>query len=111
KIIPVDYANTGDLQENMVLSGGINQMYQIKHQIKLEPETLVSNYMSYTALYKKYGSNIYGMTGTLGSKPFRKFMEEQYNLSSYIIPPYKSLKIKPPNNPKYLCKEFPPLIL
>ena len=70
-IKPIDFSNTGVIQENPVWTG-LHQFLQIKEGLRLTEESLNSCYMSNFTFFKKYISNdennIYGLTGTLGSK-------------------------------------------
>ena len=74
-IKPFDFSNTGIIQENSVWTG-LHQFLQIKEGLKFTEENLNSCYMSNLSFFKKYISsnenNIYGLTGTLGSKKLNK---------------------------------------
>ena len=43
--------------------------------------------------FKKYGKNIFGLTGTLGSKDSIELLEEIYSVKTLIIPPNKHSKL------------------
>ena len=110
-IKPVDYANTGIIEENTVWSG-LHQFLQIKEHLRLTEENLNSCYMSNLTFFKKYikyenseninssilENNIYGLTGTLGSEKSQNALKELYNLNLIFIPSYKQnqLLIKEP---------------
>ena len=66
-ILPVDYASTGSIQQSMVLSDGLHQFLQIKHGLRLTSENLVTSFVSNVGYFKRYGNNLYGLTGTIGS--------------------------------------------
>ena len=110
-IKPIDYANTGIIEENTVWSG-LHQFLQIKEHLRLTEENLNSCYMSNLTFFKKYikyenkeninssilENNIYGLTGTLGSEQSQTALKKLYNLNLIFIPSYKQnqLLIKEP---------------
>ena len=110
-IKPIDYANTGIIEENTVWSG-LHQFLQIKEHLRLTEENLNSCYMSNLTFFKKYikfennkninsdilENNIYGLTGTLGSEKSQNALRELYNLHLIFIPSHKKnqLIIKEP---------------
>lgn len=94
KIVPIDSDNTGVLQKSMNWSNGLHQFLQFKHGCQIVPETITTNYISNISYFRRYKSNIYGMTGTLGSNTSRDFIHKVYNLDSIIIPPFKIKRYK-----------------
>lgn len=94
KVIPVDSDNTGVLQQNMNWSNGLHQFLQIKHGAKITPESLTTNFISNVALFKRYGKNLFGLTGTLGSKYAQELLQRAYNVDSVIIPPFMVKRFK-----------------
>ncbi|CAF1345422.1 unnamed protein product, partial [Didymodactylos carnosus] len=62
KIAPVDANNTGIVQQNMHWSNGLYQFLQIKHGAKITAESLTTNFISNVTYFRRYGSNIYGLT-------------------------------------------------
>ena len=100
-IKPIDYHNTGVVQQNSVWPG-LHQFLEIKEGLKLTDENLNSCYMSNLTFFKKYkndkANNIYGLTGTLDSKKTKKALHEIYNMDYILIPTYKKfiLEIKSP---------------
>ncbi|XP_062541215.1 uncharacterized protein LOC134209247 [Armigeres subalbatus] len=111
KIIPVNFKETGDLQTNMIWSDGLTQFLQLKEGLRMDPEGISTNFISNVNFFKRYGSNIYGMTGTLGEKSTLKFLNAVYGTDMFVIPPYKTIDI--PNNESsgYRCKELAPLVM
>lgn len=89
KVIPVDSDNTGVLQQNMNWGNGLHQFLQIKHGVKITPESLTTNYISNIAYFQRYGTNLFGLTGTLGSKESQELLERTFNVDSVIISPFK----------------------
>ncbi len=65
-MIPVDL-NTGVSRKNTILSKGMHQFLCLKHNIRLNFESLTSCFISNISYVKKYKKTIYGVTGTLGS--------------------------------------------
>lgn len=110
QITPIDYSNTGVLQNNMVWSDGLCQFLQIKEGLKITPENLSTNFISNVEFFKRYKSNIYGLTGTLGSQDSQKLLGEVYDTDTVIIPPYKNNEIVGNLSSKYICKELPAII-
>ena len=102
-INPIDFYNTGVTQENSVWAG-LHQFLQIHEKKMITEENLSSCYMSNLSFFKLYinkdensniiENNIYGLTGTIGSKYNKKTLKELYNLSTLIIPPFKESLIK-----------------
>ena len=93
----VDFSNTGVIQENSVWTG-LHQFLQIKEGLRLTEESLNSCYMSNFTFFKKYISqeenNIYGLTGTLGSKKTQEALKILYQLNLLFIPTFKKCKLK-----------------
>ena len=96
-IKPVDFSNTGIIQENSVWTG-LHQFLQIKEGLRFTEESLNSCYMSNLSFFKKYISpnenNIYGLTGTLGSKKTQQALKILYQLDLLFIPTFKECKLK-----------------
>jgi hypothetical protein len=67
RITPIDYANTGGIQNNTTWGDALQQFLQIKEGLQLTAETLITNFLSNKAYFSRYGNRIYGLTGTLGS--------------------------------------------
>ncbi|MCG8340675.1 MAG: hypothetical protein MI674_05410, partial [Cytophagales bacterium] len=111
EIVPIDYANTGVLQNNMVWSDGLAQFLQIKEGLKITPERVSTNYLSSVGFFKRYGSSIYGLTGTLGNPTTQSFFKEMYGTDLVFIPPYKHSVIVGNERSPYFCKELPALVV
>ena len=96
-IKPVDFSNTGVVQENSVWTG-LHQFLQIKEGLTLTQENLNSCYMSNFTFFKKYISpfenNIYGLTGTVGSKKTQDALKILYKLNLLLIPTFKESKLE-----------------
>ena len=89
-IVPVDYSNTGVLQDNMVWDGGLQQILQIIHNVKGTFENENTNFLSNISFFKRYKGNIYGVTGTFGGENFQFILKTIYKISLYKIPPNKT---------------------
>ncbi|CAF4173007.1 unnamed protein product, partial [Rotaria sordida] len=85
-IKPVDYNSTGIVQSSSNWSDGLHQFLQIKHNLKMTSETFTTNFLSNIGYFKKYGSNLFGLTGTLGSERAKDVLSYVYNVDSVIIP-------------------------
>lgn len=95
-IKPVDFCNTGIIEENSVWTG-LHQFLEIKEGLRLTEENLNSCYMSNLTFFKKYISkeenNIYGLTGTLGTKKSQEALKILYNLELFFIPSFKESQL------------------
>ncbi|MDX1916568.1 MAG: hypothetical protein SFT68_01090 [Rickettsiaceae bacterium] len=88
-ITPIDYQNTGLLSTSLNWSNGLHQFLQIKEGLHIQPESFRSCFISNLSYILKYGKNIYGLSGTLGSEDSRHLLEEVYNVNLYNIPTFK----------------------
>ena len=93
-IVPVDYANTGVTMQNTIWSNGLHQFLQLKHNLRLTSENLTSSFVSNLGYIHKYGSEIYGLTGTLGSVAEQELLSTIYSIDYAKIPTYKVKKFK-----------------
>ena len=96
KILPIDFGNTGATQSNMVWPEGLHQILQIYNDIEVFPENTNTNYLYMITYYKKY-KELYGLTGTIGSKTNQEALQSLYNVKIYFIPPYSKSKLKKRN--------------
>ena len=88
-VSPVDFVNTGIIQEKTQWTDGIHQFLQIKHGLRLTSEGLTTSFISNLGYFKRYGEKIYGMTGTLGSKNSQNLLTKAYPIDLTFIPTYK----------------------
>jgi len=88
-IAPVDYRNTGLINTNTNWTNGLHQFLQIKHGLRLNCETLTTSFISNMEYFKRYGHNIYGMSGTLGSSDSQDLLKSTYGVDLTFIPTYK----------------------
>ena len=51
--------------------------------------TVTTNYLSNVGLFTRYKDQIYGLTGTIGSKDAQNLLYKIYNVDTIIIPPFK----------------------
>ena len=93
KIIPIDFGNTGASQENMVWPEGLHQILQIYNDTEVFPENTNTNYLYMITYYKKY-KELYGLTGTIGSKTNQEALQSLYNVNIYFIPPFSKSQLK-----------------
>ena len=110
-IVPVDFSNTGTIEHNSVWTG-LHQFLQIKEGLRLTEENLNSCFMSNLSFFKKYisnnSNNIFGLSGTLGSKITQEALNKIYNLNLIFIPTFKKsqfIRLPPklfPNKNVYL---------
>ncbi|CAF1367499.1 unnamed protein product [Rotaria sordida] len=88
RIIVVDYANTGVSHLNMNWSDGVHQFLQLKHNLRMTPERICDSFFSNVTLFKRYQPHLYGVTGTLGGKDARNFIQSVYQIDTVIVPKY-----------------------
>lgn len=88
-IAPVDYRNTGLIHTNTNWTNGLHQFLQIKHGLRLSCETLTTSFISNMEYFKRYGHNIYGMSGTLGPADSQDLLKSTYGVELTFIPTYK----------------------
>ena len=98
-IKPIDYSNTGVIQQNSVWPG-LHQFLEIKEGLRLTEENLNSCYMSNLTFFKKYKNNrtnnIYGVTGTLDTEKTQLALEKIYNMEFILMPTFKQSLLIPP---------------
>ena len=87
-VVPVDYTNTGAVQQKLQWSDGLHQFIQLKHGLTVKSEHVVNVYMSYVGFFKKYEGSIYGVTGTLGENSHQKFLKETYKVELSHVPKF-----------------------
>ncbi|CAF3951395.1 unnamed protein product, partial [Rotaria sordida] len=85
-IKPVDFDSTGIVQSSSFWSDGLHQFLQIKHNLKMTSETFTTNFLSNKAYFTRYGPNLFGLTGTLGSEKAKDVLTEVYAVDLAIIP-------------------------
>ncbi|CAF4871145.1 unnamed protein product, partial [Rotaria sp. Silwood1] len=98
RIMPIDFSNTGVVQSCTTWSDGLHQFLQIKHGLKMTALTVTTNYLSNIGLFIRYGKNIFGLTGTIGSKDTQNLLDQIYHVDTIIIPPFKQkryIQLKP----------------
>lgn len=88
-IVPVDYVNTGLAHTNSTWPDGLQQFLQIKEGLKVSAESLVSCYISNMTYFKRYGCQIYGVSGTLGATAEQKLLSGIYDIDFVKIPTFK----------------------
>lgn len=84
----VDLHNSGIVFKNMKWSDGLHQFLQIKNNVPLTCEDLVTNFIGNPTFFLKY-KTIFGFTGTLGCSETRNFLETSYKVGTMIIPAFK----------------------
>ncbi|CAD8077847.1 unnamed protein product [Paramecium primaurelia] len=108
QIKPVDYQNTGIIQNSTYWGNGLHQFLQIKHNLKITSETFLTNFLSNVGYFKKYNKRLFGLTGTLGSEKAQEMLNQVYGVNLVFIPQnnYKLFKelqlVVVDNNKKWL---------
>ncbi|CAF4777886.1 unnamed protein product [Rotaria sp. Silwood1] len=85
-IKPVDYYSTGIVQSSSNWSDGLHQFLQIKHELKMTSETFTTNFLSNRGYFTRYGSKLFGLTGTLGSDKAKQVLGDVYHVDFVSIP-------------------------
>ena len=80
---------TGTEQGSTRWSNGVHQFLQLKHTRRLTPESLKAVFLSNMNYYKRYGKNIAGVTGTLGTQVEQKILSKIYNVGFFEVPRFK----------------------
>ena len=93
-IAPVDYDNTGVIHNNTQWTDALHQFVQLKSGLSLTGESLITSYISNMGYFKLYGKNIFGMSGTLGSRDEQELLKKVYDVDIQIIPTYKEKNFK-----------------
>ena len=81
--------DTGTEKYNTHYSEGLHLFLQLKHGCDIGKESLKAIFMSNIRYINKYGSNIYGLSGTLGSQSEREVLTKLYNVDFARIPSFK----------------------
>ena len=92
-IYPVDYKSTGVIETNKKWGDGLQQFLEMKHGLPRSPLSLITNYLSNIDFFDRYGSNIVGVTGTLGDEQEKQFMRDTFLVEFATIPTSKRRKL------------------
>ena len=102
-IKPIDFSNTGVIQENSVWAG-LHQFLEIKHGLRLTEENLNSCFISNLCFFRLYEQR-YGLTGTVGSLKTQETLKDIYDLDVIFIPTFREGKFKFNPNTDFCCIE------
>ena len=91
QIIPVDYLNSGVIEESKKWGGGLQQMLEMKHHLQISPMSVVTNFMSHVEFFKRYTreGELYGLSGTVGGVKDAEILNNLYRLEIWKIPTYR----------------------
>ena len=89
KIIDLD---TGETQAGMKWSDGLHYFIELKHSIIPRTITSSSFFEHHVNFFLNYGSDLVGLTGTLGSSVCRDFLREIYGVNCVSVPTFKQKK-------------------
>ena len=92
-IYPVDFKSTGVTETNKKWGDGLQQFLEMKHDSPCSPLPLITNFLSNIDFFDRYGSNIVGVSGTLGNDAEKKFMSETFSVEFATIPTSKRRKL------------------
>ena len=79
-VYPVDYKSTGVIEINKKWGDGLQQFLEMKHGLPQSPISLITNFLMNIDYFKRYDSNILGVSGTLGNDAERKFMDDTFSV-------------------------------
>ena len=100
EIIPVDFGDTGTIQKDKLLEGGLQQFLELQNDISVTPisTNTTSNSLSHYGFFQKYrkdnGNFIFGTTDAVGSIKSRELLEELYGIDFDYIPTNNSYLLK-----------------
>lgn len=80
--------DTGETLESSRWANGLHLFIEKKHGLVTNLITSTVIFQNHIEFIQKYGSNVIGLTGTLGSKVARKFLRTQYKVDLIDVPPY-----------------------
>ena len=91
QIIPVDFLNSGVIEESKRWGGGLQQMLEMKHNFQISSMSVVTNFMSHVEFFKRYTreKGLYGLSGTVGGIKDAEILRELYQLQICKIPTYR----------------------
>lgn len=75
-------------------SHGLAQFLELKYRRPLTPESLKAVFISNKKFFSRYGSNLFGLTGTLGAENSRNILRNLYNVSFANIPSSRPVRFK-----------------
>jgi preprotein translocase subunit SecA len=94
--------DTGRLNEGSRWQNGLHQFIEYKHNLPLKEDNLTLGLLSHPAFFNGY-SEIYGVTGTIGTDIERQEIVDIYNIDSFDVPTNKPL-LRQHYNP-LICKD------
>lgn len=86
RINPVNYDSNGVVEHFTNWGDGLHQFLQIKHGLEVTSENFTTNFLSTVGYFRRYGKNLIGLTGTLGSEKSREILQEVYHVDCAYIP-------------------------
>lgn len=97
QIIPVDFQNSGIMETNKRWGGGLQQMLEMKHKVRISPLSVVTNFMSHIELFSRYRhkGSIFGLTGTLAldSLTTKTLLYDLFNVKVCSVPTHRRRKL------------------
>jgi preprotein translocase subunit SecA len=88
KIVVVDVANTGRLQQTEWLYG-LDRFVAMKHNLQVPKSRLLNSQISNISLLDKYRNGLYCVSGTFGGSIERAEIQKIHNLRGFDVPPHK----------------------
>lgn len=94
RVKPVDYDNTGTIQDSTEWEHGMHQAVQILHDLAITPVSVPSAFTSNYRFFDRHGERMIAFTGTLGSDAELRFQQKLLNAITGIMPPHKESLFK-----------------
>jgi len=91
QVFIVDRKNTGKVQYSSRWGHSLHAFAEVKHDIEVSQETLTPISLNASVFYPFY-TEIYGLTGTLGSKIPRQELKDTYKIDSFDVPTHTKSK-------------------
>lgn len=85
EIKPVDYDNTGEIQENTKYVAALHQLLEVKEGLYPSLDSLLGSHISHLTYFNRF-RRVFGLTGTMGSTIERQEVYEFYHLSTFDVP-------------------------
>lgn len=80
----------------MVWNEALHQILQIINDVQIFPENVNTNFLLIISFFRKY-NELYGLTGTIGSKTNQETLQNLYKVELFFIPPNLKSQLKKRN--------------
>ena len=94
KEVVVMDVGTGVEQNSTQWTDLLHQFIQLKENLPLTLPTMISIYESNMSFIRSFGTETYGITGTLGSLSGRRLQQDLYSVNTFDLPRLKPSRLK-----------------